>query len=250
MRKYSVFFILALFLFSCAPEKKDNTLSIKFNINAGTSPLQYNVNYIIDTFDVQFTLVEFYISQPVFSSGAEMISFEDSYFLADAGLSNNTFVVGDIGKRTIDGVAFGFGVDSSRNTITGSKAIPAFSYALTHPLSAANNMYWSWNPGYVWAKLEGRVDVDNDGDFIDVGETFSIHTGIDAAYRYISRTFIFTMNDVPKTIQVDVDALRFFDNYDLAGSPFAHPLDTNAADYHTMLVVQNNCNVAFGNFYE
>jgi hypothetical protein len=178
-----------------------------------------------------------------------VIAFNDSYFLGGVG-ENNTFVVGDIGKRTIDGIAFGFGVDSSRNTQSGSLAIQAFNYSVNHPLSASNNMYWSWNPGYIWMKLEGRQDLNDDGDFGDAGETFSIHTGVDEAYRFISRTYIFTMNDEPKTIQVDMDVLQFFDSYDLASFPFAHPLDTNSADYHNMVAIQDNANLVFGNFYE
>ncbi len=249
MKKYLLFSLFALFLFSCENEPGNNILSIKFNVNAGTTPLQYNTNYLLDTTTIQFTSFRFYISQPVFTSGADVIAFNDAYFLGEAG-GNNIFEVGDIGKRTIDGVAFGFGVDSSRNTQNGSKAIQAFSYSVDHPLSASNNMYWSWNPGYIWMKLEGRQDLNDDTDFNDPGETFSIHTGVDEAYRFISRTYIFTMNDAPKTIQVDMDVLRFFDLYDLAANPFAHPLDTNSSDYHDMVAIQDNANLVFGNFYE
>lgn len=249
-KKYSFLLFLAIFLLSCEPEGKDNTLSIKFNINSGTSPLQYNTNYTVNGLTIQYTDVRFYISQPVFSSGAQTIEFKDSYFLGDAASSENIFVVGDVGKRTIDGIAFGFGVDSSRNDQTGSKAIPAYSYDLNHALSSANNMYWSWNPGYIWMKLEGRMDANADLDFADPGEIFSIHTGVNAAYRFVSRTYVFSMNDAPKTIQVDMDIDQFFAGYNLTGSPFAHPLDTNASDYHAMLSVQENVELVFGNFYE
>lgn len=251
MKRCFFVFILGLLLVSCEPDgPKDNTLSIKFNINSGTTPLVYDVNYMLDTLTIQYTDVRFYISQPVFSSGADFISFEDAYFLGDAASANNTFVVGDLGKRTIDGIAFGFGVDSSRNTQNGSKAIQAFAYPTSHPLSAANNMYWSWDPGYIWMKLEGKMDSNEDGDFADANETFSIHTGIDVAYNFISRTHIFSMNDEPKTIQVDMDINKFFDNYDLVSNPFAHPLDTTSADYHNMKAVHDNANLVFGNFYE
>ncbi len=251
MKKYALFLVWAVFLVSCEPEPTpNNTVSIKFNINAGASALLYDTDYLVGTDTVQFTEVKFYVSQPVFSSGADVIAFNDSYFLADAAQSNNTFVVGDVGKRTIDGVAFGFGVDSSRNTQNGSKALQAFSYGVNHPLSASNNMYWSWNPGYVWMKLEGRIDANGDGDFLDVNETFSIHTGIDPAYVFINRTYIFTMNDAPKTIQIDLDVLQFFTGYNLAANPFAHPLTTGSADYPNVVAIQNNANSAFGSFYE
>jgi hypothetical protein len=250
MKKYSFLLFLAIFLLSCEPDAKHNTLSIKFNINSGTSPLQYNTNYTVNGVTIQYTDVRFYISQPVFSSGAETVEFKDAYFLGDASSSDNTFVVGDVGKRTIDGIAFGFGVDSSRNTQAGSRAVPAYSYPLDHALSSGNNMYWAWNPGYIWMKLEGKMDANADLDFADPGESFSIHTGVNNAYRFVSRTFVFTMNDAPKTIQVDMDINKFFTGYDLVANPFAHPLDTTASDYHNMVQVQDNVQLVFGNFYE
>src|SRR5688572_9795845 len=156
MKKYFFLFVLGLILVSCEPDAiKDNTVSIKFNLKAGTAPLAYNTTYDLSGLDIQYTEFRFYISQPAFSSGPDQIVFSDAYFLGDAASTNNTFVVGDLGKRAIDGIAFGFGVDSSRNTQNGSKAIQAFAYATDHPLSASNNMYWSWNPGYIWMKLEG-----------------------------------------------------------------------------------------------
>jgi hypothetical protein len=237
---------------SCEPEigPNDNTVSIKFNINSGSSALAYNTTYTVNGLDIQYTEVRFYISQPVFSSGPNQIAFNDAYFLADAANSNNTFVVGDLGKRIIDGVAFGYGVDSSRNTQNGSKAIQAFNYTTSHPLSAANKMYWSWNPGYIWMKLEGRMDSNDDGDFNDANEIFSYHTGIDAAYTFISRTYILDMQGQPRTIQIDMDIDQFFTGVNIVANPFAHPLDTTSADYNTMLSVQNNANLVFGNFYE
>lgn len=231
------------------PDTADNTLSLKFNVNAGNTPLLYNTNYMLDTMIVQFMQVRFYMCQPEFSSGSEIVSFPDSYFLGEAG-QENVWVVGDVGKRIFDGIAFGFGVDSSRNTQSGSKAIPAYSYPVDHALSASNNMYWAWNPGYIWMKLEGRMDANMDGDVDDPTETFSIHTGVDQAYLMVSRPAVFEMNNAPKTLQVDMDILKFFDGHDLVSRPFAHPLDTASMDYSTMVFIQNNANLVFGNFYE
>lgn len=248
-KKIGFLLLAAMFIWSCTPDSPNNTLSLKFNVNAGTIPLQYNTNYMLDTMVIQFTQVRFYLSQPEFTSGGNTVSFPDAYFLGEAEQSN-LWEIGDVGKRVFDGIAFGFGVDSSRNTINGSKAIPAFSYSVDHPLSASNNMYWAWNPGYIWMKLEGRMDSNMDGDVIDASETFSIHTGVDQAYLLLSRANVFEMNNEPKTLQVDMDILKFFDGHDLVSRPFAHPLDTASVDYATMFYIQNNVNLVFGNFYE
>jgi hypothetical protein len=99
-------------------------------------------------------------------------------------------------------------------------------------------------------KLEGRVDANSDGDFNDVNEQFSFHTGVDPAYRIISRTIVFSMNDAPKTLQIDMDVHKFLESHDFVSYPFAHPSDTTSTDYHTMMAIQENSNLVFGNFYE
>ena len=44
----------------------------------------------------------------------------------------------------------------------------------SHPLSIANNTYWSWASKYKFFMLEGRVDSQSDG----IDATFSYHSGL------------------------------------------------------------------------
>lgn len=249
MKKLFLLLPLALLLSSCE-QPGNNTLYIKFNILAGTVPLQYNTDYNTVNNKVQFTNLKFYVGQPtLYFSGGETNEMTDKYFLCDAE-KENVFDLGDVGKKNIEMIRMGFGVDSTRNTVNGVNAIPAYEYPSSHALSAANNMYWSWNPGYIWMKLEGRVDANMDGDYADAGEIFSYHTGVDGSFRTVTRSVSIGMNGNPRTIQIDLDILQFFADFDVAAYPDAHPLTTSHPDYNLMLFVQEECEDVFGQYYE
>jgi len=79
------------------------------------------------------------------------------------------------------GVKFGFGVPSALN-----HSNPA-DYASTHPLSAANSMHWSWNSGYIFSAIEGKID----SSAARTGAptlNFLYHTGLDTLYRTLDYT--------------------------------------------------------------
>jgi hypothetical protein len=70
----------------------------------------------------------------------------ESYHLVQADVAgSNHFHVTDVPKGDYKGVTFMVGVDEARNT----------SGAQTGALDPANKMFWTWNTGYIMAKLEG-----------------------------------------------------------------------------------------------
>lgn len=87
--------------------------------------------------------LKYYISH--FSiPGANQVIEEDPYHLINAAEENNSFDV-LIEPGTYHKVAFLLGVDSARNC----------SGAQTGALDPMNDMFWTWNSGYVMFKLEG-----------------------------------------------------------------------------------------------
>lgn len=71
----------------------------------------------------------------------------ESYHLVDAADSNGTckFVLKNVPIGNYISMEFLIGVDSARNT----------SGAQTGALSQDDDMYWSWNQGYIFFKMEG-----------------------------------------------------------------------------------------------
>ena len=80
-------------------------------------------------------------------------------------------------------------------------------------ISIANDMHWDWNPGYIFLKVEAKVDTLNDG--IDNFDHFVIfHVGSDA----IMQTLAFTsVNWIPSgnglfTLPLKLDLQKFLQN--------------------------------------
>jgi hypothetical protein len=65
-------------------------------------------------------------------------------------------------QKTISSVSFLIGVDSIKN-VTGAQ---------TGALDPARSMFWTWNSGYIMAKLEGKSSVS-----IQVNNKFEYHIG-------------------------------------------------------------------------
>lgn len=235
---------------SCKNDSDTSRLYLQVNIKAGSNALAYNTDYTAAGYTIQFNVVKFYLSQFVIQTGgADSVVLNDLYMLEDAD-STNRYYIGELSNTTYTGIRFGLGVDSTRNDINGSNAIPAYDYPDGHPLNAANNMYWSWNPGYIWMKLEGRIDLNSNGNFSDPGETFALHTGLNSSYRTISRPYAFSLTGEDKTLKMDADILQFFNGYDLANQLNAHAMSTTSPEYPYVTELVNNANLVFGVIYE
>jgi hypothetical protein len=139
---------------------------------------------------------------------------------------------------------FSLGVPGSLNDSTGSLAIPAWQYGDEHPLSAAQNMYWSWKPGYVFMKLEGRIDLDGDGQYVSAGETFSIHTGLNSLLRTLSLAN--PSSQLAPKYALKIDLARLFDGYDLQGAGLnVHAMNAQDADFARAEYISNRLPYAF-----
>lgn len=75
------------------------------------------------------------------------------------------------------GIAYGIGVDATNNHADPS-TFPSSSWLNT---INANDMYWSWSSGFIFAKIEGKADTIVDGtDNFDL--SFTYHLGGDANF--------------------------------------------------------------------
>jgi len=128
-------------------------VAFSFTASVKGQPLVFNTatytndlgeNYNIRTF-------RYYISNISLSNSANgnSATAEGEYFLIDAGKEESTHITTQFPAGTYNKLRFLVGVDSTRNV----------SGAQTGALDVANGMFWSWNSGYVMAKLEGSSPV-------------------------------------------------------------------------------------------
>ena len=144
--------VLGLALATCqksiAPEEKTGTLKITFINSVKSSPVGLGSTVHTNPFGEQYKVTKFkyYVSnvKAVFS-GTAPAAEQESYHLIDE--SNPASLSFSFAARinSYQTLQFLLGVDSIRNV----------SGAQTGALDPLNDMFWTWNSGYIMAKLEG-----------------------------------------------------------------------------------------------
>ena len=151
--------LLTLVISSCedhdiGPDEK-GSLVIEFDNHAGDEDLELNKDYTNssgETFKV--TKFNYYISNIKLTktNGTEYVVPQDeSYFLImEDEEESQEVTIDNIPAGDYDKITFTIGVDSLRSTMDISKRTGVLDPAQGH-----DGMYWTWNSGYIFFKMEG-----------------------------------------------------------------------------------------------
>lgn len=152
-------FIVIIFL-SCKPkETSKSSLVIDLKHIFGDKDLLIGGTYT-NASGEEFTVTKlnYFVSNIKLqkADGSEyVIPQNNSYFLVKLSEKNtHQLSLKDIPLGEYTGVSFTIGVDSLRNTLEPSQRTGALDVG-----GAAEDMYWSWNTGYIFFKLEGSSPV-------------------------------------------------------------------------------------------
>ena len=128
------------------PVVATGTLKISFINTANRKPIILRDSLYSNYFGEQYRIskLKYYISNIILTSGGKPIHL-DGYYLINAASDENSFVI-SLQPGNYSNLQFLLGVDSIRNC----------SGAQTDALDPMNDMFWTWNSGYVMFKLEGR----------------------------------------------------------------------------------------------
>lgn len=226
------------------PTETDVTMNVNFRY--GTQTLVYGQEYTYDTDKkIKIELVKFYVSKPALrNSAGESVPFDTDYFLVD--VDHPKLAAGKFPKDTYTALQFGVGVDNSRNIETDPQAIPATDYPTDHPLNAGADMWWGWATGYIFVKVEGRIDADNNGSYVDVDDkTISYHPGVSDLYRSILLEKTIAVEGETAEFGVSLDVEKLFTNIDLITHPYSHPNSTDHPEYSFSVRMMDNFPTAF-----
>jgi len=203
---FSSFLLLILsvaFLSACRtdptePAASTGSIQLRFKNKVGDQPLQLNGGTYTNSSGEPFTVttLNYYISNIKFqkTDGSEFTVPQDSsYFLVKQSDSTSQVItLRHIPVGSYAGVTFLVGVDSVRNTMNISRRTGALD-----PAAGGTGMYWDWNSGYIFFKLEGtspKAPVDATGL-----NAFMYHVGLFGGYQ--SRT----LNNL-KTVRIPFNA--------------------------------------------
>lgn len=144
------FFIVAI-LTGCQKSvgelEKTGTLIVSFNNTVKGASMQLNNGSYTNSFGEQYSISKFkyYVSNLSFSNQTNT-SFKPGYFLIDEGNVASKQIRFELPVDTYLSMTILIGVDSLRNV----------SGAQTGALDPLNDMFWTWNSGYIMAKMEGN----------------------------------------------------------------------------------------------
>ncbi|MFN3667605.1 MAG: MbnP family protein, partial [Sediminibacterium sp.] len=163
----------SVILFASCEKEADNTynsnltgnLSVEFDNITGSSDLQLNTATYNNTAGESFkvTKLKYYVSNFSLTKadGSTYTVPQDScYFLIDESASSSTRPVLKVPEGEYKTLSFVLGVDSLRNTMDVSKRT-----GVLDPTTSAADMYWGWNSGYIFFKVEGTSSSANGGNF-------------------------------------------------------------------------------------
>jgi len=146
--------VLAPVFFVIAGEKPHMqcTLVIQFENVVGNELLKLDTVQYKNELGQSYTVSRFryYISNVVLENNKGKECHAGGYFLVDADEKNSgRIVMEDIPPGEYHSIRFTLGVDSLHNC----------SGAQSGALDPANGMFWAWNTGYIFLKMEGKSPV-------------------------------------------------------------------------------------------
>jgi hypothetical protein len=169
-------FILSVFLLSCKKDEKvaDSTpaetnanLLVDLNALVNSTALIPNTKWYTNWNGDSFTVSKFnyYISNiRLKKSDGSYFAEAESYHLIKHLESRRSFVVKNIPEGEYTEIEFMIGIDSVRN----------ISGAQTGDLDPAFQMFWDWNSGYIFYKLEGNYKTLSDPTLSE----YAFHIGL------------------------------------------------------------------------
>ncbi len=148
----SIYFIVScLLLFTCqkplTQTAATGTLKITFTNTVKGNPVGLGSTVHTNAFGEQYTITKFkyYVSGVSASPGTAAAAEKESYHLIDESNAASQSFSFSAAVNKYSTLQFLIGVDSTRNV----------SGAQTGALDPLNDMFWTWNSGYIMAKMEG-----------------------------------------------------------------------------------------------
>lgn len=236
MRLFASLIIVATIFTGCkkdddADVNKIQKIALHLHSMVGNDAVAYGVEYQ-DASGRKFNLndLRYYISNIVLiKNDGSLLPLTGKIILANPAI--NEYELGEVPVGSYKGFTFMLGLDSATNHTDPT------SYEASNPLSIQSpSIHWSWNSGYIFMKIEGKVD-----------STLAANGPIDAQYFYhigmdkFKRTIDFSTNAFKVVsgsdyeIGLEFDLLKALNNVDMRTEYDTHtfnnlPLATKIAD--------------------
>ena len=122
--------------------------------------------------------LQFYLSNIYAHNGSDSTLLKQAFLVTL--LEPKTLSL-SVSPQSFSSLSFGIGVPGNLN-----KNVDPSQYANSNPLSVqgSNGMFWYWNTGYIFVKVEGRYELTGMPN-VPLVESYSFHMGDDPLYRVL-----------------------------------------------------------------
>ncbi len=200
MKSPWILIVFSLFLcLSGFTRQRAHQVTIRFDHYVGQAPLQLSDTAYHNSFGEPFTVEQFkyYVSGIVLIAKDGAVQAVDAGpFLIDQADPASRLLPLSTSLSSLQSIRFIIGVDSITNT-GGVK---------TGDLDPMLGMFWTWNTGYIYTRLEGQSDSAHAPAHRYTWDIGGYKPGINAA-----RTVVMPLNGIKENLVIKVDLLRLFD---------------------------------------
>jgi hypothetical protein len=234
--------VLLFALWGCQPDKKqdqETNLNLSFKLKEGNIP--YNFNQVFKTnqgYRVLVNTLKFYLSHIyLHTQNNDSVLIKD-LGLIDFGSAEKQEIKTSPANNTYQGISLFLGVPANLNGTSNPDFDPSI-FENSHPLNLINNMYWTWNTGYIFLKIEGKIDTTGIEN-VPLTNNWFYHNGTDALYTYKKWDIPFNYPEkTNKTIVFTIDLKTFLEgdsnnSIDIKANPFSHTTDNFALAQRVM----------------
>lgn len=211
LNTFYLLLIIALFLGSCKDDVVEQPTPVSDYLKITLQPVYGSANLSLDDtittvegYKVQFTDLKCYFSD--IKNGGNTLAQSGLFDFKQTG----TFLLQEIGKKAdYSSLTAYLGVDPVINHNDPS----AFPNSSPLNIANANDMHWDWNPGYIFMKVEAKVDTLVDG--VNNLDHFVIfHIGTDAFIQTMNFSSVNwqTVTDHLSVLHLKLDMAKFLQN--------------------------------------
>ncbi len=208
--RFLLFVSLLLFVFSVQSQKTQQMV-LHFQNHFGNEILVPERSYSLNGDTLTINRFKYYISHvQLIDEQGKKIKLPFQYYLIDAADSNSSIIQLEIPFGKYTSIQFLLGVDSARNV----------SGVQSGALDPLHGMFWTWNSGYIMAKLEGTAISSQ-----IAGKQFTYHIGGFRGNNNTSRQIVLPISLSNNRINIIADAKKWFEGPNelvIAKEPICH----------------------------
>ena len=191
--------VLGITMFTVKAVAQQNSFAIEFKHRVGEKNLVLFTETYYNNFNEPFVVNKFryYISNVLMvdEKGKQKRVNNFHHLVDEADSVSKKFYFNSVNLGKIVFIEFTIGVDSLRN----------FSGVQTDDLDPMKGMFWTWNNGYIFAKLEGQSDSSTASS-----NYFTYHIGGYKNQFNATRKIVLPIKKLSKEIIIQVDILKWF----------------------------------------